>query len=76
MNSASRHLARGHGELAVLHRAGAADMAVDRHVVGRIGEDHLRQVAAEQPLVASSASSASPQISRCSPRMPEVARTA
>ena len=35
-----RHLARGHGELAVLDLAGVPDMAVDRHVVGRIGEHH------------------------------------
>jgi hypothetical protein len=34
------HLARGHGELAVLDRAGAADMAGDGHVVGRVGEHH------------------------------------
>lgn len=31
-----RHLGRGHRELAVLHLARIADMAVDRHVVGRV----------------------------------------
>ena len=51
VNSCPGHLARGHGELAVLDPAGAADVAVDRHVVGRVGEDHLRALVAEQPVV-------------------------
>ena len=46
---ARRHLARGHGELAVLDPARAADVAVDLHVVGRIGEDHPRLLAVHQP---------------------------
>jgi hypothetical protein len=29
------------GELAVPHRAEPADMPVDRHIVGRIGEDEV-----------------------------------
>lgn len=33
-----RHLARRHRDLGVLDRAEAADVAVDRHVVGRVGE--------------------------------------
>ncbi len=33
------HLAGGHRKLAMLHLSGTADMAVDLHVVGRIGED-------------------------------------
>jgi hypothetical protein len=42
------HLAGRHGELAVLDRAQAANMAVDLHVVRRVGEDHLRPHAPEQ----------------------------
>jgi hypothetical protein len=34
------HLARGHREFAVPDRPEPADMAVDRHVVWRVGEDH------------------------------------
>jgi hypothetical protein len=42
-----RHLAGCHGELAVLDRAKAADVAGNRHTVGRIGEHHLRPGVAE-----------------------------
>ena len=49
MNSLLAHLARGHGELAVPDRAEAADVAVDRHVVGRIGEHELRLLLAHEP---------------------------
>jgi hypothetical protein len=42
------HFACGHGELAVLHRAEAADMAVDRNIVGGIGEYHLRTLISKQ----------------------------
>ncbi len=45
------HLARRHGELAVAHLARAADVAIDRHIVGRIGEDEVDPLAGEQPLV-------------------------
>ena len=34
------HLTRGHREFAMADRAEPADMAVDRHIVRRIGEDH------------------------------------
>jgi hypothetical protein len=37
----------------VADRAEAAGVAGDGHVVGRVGEDHLRRLAAEQALVAS-----------------------
>ena len=46
-----RHLAGGHGELAVLDGAKAADVAGNRHIVGRIGEHHLRPGVAEQLLI-------------------------
>ena len=49
---ALRHLARGHDELAMLDFAGAAHVPIDAHVVGRIGEHHLRRLAREQPLIA------------------------
>ena len=42
------HLARGHGEVAVAHPAEPAGVAADRHVVGRIGEDGVRQPAARE----------------------------
>ena len=34
------HLARGHREFAMVDRAKPADMAIDRHIVWRIGKDH------------------------------------
>jgi hypothetical protein len=37
-----RHLADPHGELAMADPAKPRDMAVDRHVVGRVGEDEIR----------------------------------
>ena len=46
------HLARGHRELAVLRRTAAPDMAVHRHVVGRVGEDHGDLLAVEKQVVA------------------------
>ena len=42
------HLAGGHRELAVLGLAEPADVAIDRHVVGRIGEDRVDPGALEQ----------------------------
>ena len=68
------HLAGGKGELAVLDRAEPADVAVDLHVVGWIGEDevgpsavHQRfevdrapRVAAQQPVT-----SELPEVARC-----------
>ena len=47
------HLARRHGELAVLHRAEAADVARYGDVVGRVGEGHggaLRLPSPPRPL--------------------------
>src|SRR5262249_12406346 len=46
------HLPAGHGKLAVHDGALAADMALDGHVIGRIGEHHLRGTALQQPLIA------------------------
>ena len=43
------HLARGAGELLVLDRAEAADMAIDLHVVGRIREHEPRLLLAHEP---------------------------
>ena len=40
------HLAGSHGELAVADPPEPADMAVDRHVVGRVGEDESPPLAA------------------------------
>jgi hypothetical protein len=48
LTSALVHLARGHGEFAVLDLARAADMTVDLHVVGRIGENGAGTVFAHQ----------------------------
>jgi len=45
------HLARGKGELAMLDGAEPANVAVDLHVVGRIGEHHLGAVAIKQKRV-------------------------
>ena len=42
------HLAGREGELPVLGRAEAGDVAVDRHVVGRVGEDGVDRLAVEQ----------------------------
>src|SRR5215207_5714864 len=68
-----RHLASPHGELPVPHTAETTDMAVNRHVVGRVGEDQiglfslqeileacrLTGIAAQQPMPAQY-----PQVSR------------
>ena len=48
VNSDTDHLARSHGELAMLDGARAADVAIDRHIVRRIREDHLRLLAVHQ----------------------------
>ena len=48
VNALLAHLAGGQGELAVLDRAEPADMAVDRHVVGRVGEDQVDRLAVQQ----------------------------
>ena len=49
MNSSARHLARRHGELAMLELARArSTLPSIAHVVGRIGEDHLRLLAVHQ----------------------------
>ena len=48
VNSASRHLARGHGELAMADLAEPAHVAFDRDIVGRVGEDHLGLLAVHQ----------------------------
>src|SRR5690606_5780489 len=42
------HFAGSHGKLTVLDCAGAADMALDRDIVGRVSEDHLRSLASHQ----------------------------
>jgi len=42
------HLARSHRERAMVDRAEAARVPVDRHVVGRIGEDHRSALIAHQ----------------------------
>ena len=47
-----RHLAAGHDEVIVLDRAEAGDIPSDRDVPGRIGEDHLRPLVAEQAPIA------------------------
>src|SRR5215203_4099638 len=45
------HLARGHGELLVLHGPKTAHVSLDRHVVGRVGEDHVGLLTAHERLV-------------------------
>ena len=42
------HLARGEGEVAMVDGAETADMAVDRHVVGRVGEDEVCRLSGHQ----------------------------
>lgn len=46
MNSAG--VISSHGEFSMLGRPQAADMAVDGHIVGRVGEDHLGPLFAQQ----------------------------
>src|ERR1700730_4522 len=61
--------------LAVLDRAKAADVAGNRHIVGRIGEHHLRSGVAEQLLIGLKLSGiAADQAMIADP--PDVARTA
>src|SRR5215207_6807612 len=43
------HFAGSHGELAMTHPAEAADMAIDRHVVGWVREDEIRGFSFHQP---------------------------
>ena len=45
------HLAAAHREFAMTNAAEAADMAIDRDVVGRIGEHEFRLGAFEQLIV-------------------------
>ena len=40
-----RHLARGHRELGVLDLPESRHVAVDRHIIRRVGEHHLRLLA-------------------------------
>ncbi len=42
------HLAGGEGELAVVDGAEATDMAVNRHVVGRVREDQVGRLPGHQ----------------------------
>ena len=44
------HLARGHRKRAMADLAETARMAVDRHIVGRVGEHHRRPLLAHQGL--------------------------
>jgi hypothetical protein len=37
-----RHFAGSHRKFSMLDRAQAADVAVDRHIIGRIDEGHFR----------------------------------
>ena len=61
------HLPDAHGELAVADAPEPADMAVDRHVVGRIGEDEVGALVRHESLRGSRRSRESPQIRRCRP---------
>ena len=45
------HLARGHHKLGVLDPAMGSKNALDRHIIGRIGEDHLGATVAHQKTV-------------------------
>ena len=45
------HLAHGHRELAMADGAEPADVAVDRHIVGRVGEDHCSTIVLHQRAV-------------------------
>ena len=46
---APRHLSGGEGELPVPDRAEPRNMAVDRHVVGRVGEDEVGRLLPDEP---------------------------
>ena len=50
-----------------------ADMAVDRDVVGRVGEHEVRPLVPHQEVEVALGLRASPQISRCRPRQPDIA---
>ncbi len=47
-----RHLADPHGERAVANAAEAADMAIDRDVVGRVGKHEVGALALQQTIKA------------------------
>src|SRR6202043_779485 len=42
------HLARGHRKGAMMDRAEATRVTIDRHIVGRVGEDHCGTFLAQQ----------------------------
>jgi hypothetical protein len=67
------HLARGNGELPVPHTAEPAGVAGDGHVVGRIGEHHLRQLAGEQGVEAGQIEGVAAEQAVVVPEQPEVA---
>ncbi len=52
MNCCGRHLAGGHRELLVLDLARAADVAGDRHVVGRVADNELRALVPQEGPIA------------------------
>jgi len=45
-----RHLAGPHAELAVADAAKPAHMSVNRHIIGRVSEDEVDNLAAEQTI--------------------------
>src|SRR6202162_1486017 len=69
------HLARGHGELAMMDGAETAGMAVNRHVVGRVGEAPRGPLAAHQRHIRTLLDRAA-AVDAMRPQSPEIARAA
>lgn len=51
MKAAALNLAARKGKLAVTDASRAADMAVDRHIVGQVGKDEVDALVTQQPRV-------------------------
>src|SRR5688500_15684125 len=69
-----RHLARSHGELAMAGLAQTADVAVNRHVIGRVGKDQIRPLISQKGADRLSASRV-PADEPMTPEEPHIAET-
>jgi hypothetical protein len=67
------HLAAGHGELAMPDATVSGYMAVDRHILRRVGEDHLGPIPAEKQVIGVNVESAAAQQAVWTQR-PEIVR--
>ena len=73
VKASARHLAGTHGELAMADAAEAADMAIDRDVVGRVGEHEIGALALQQPIEARQIAGIAAE-QPVAPELPDVAR--